>query len=126
MTLATAYIAAPLGLLIAGLGLAISRRRIKGTVGDAGTPRFEAFQRLQRAHGNATEHVPILLFLLLLLEMQGARRELVLGVGAVLVLARMAHAAGIVIRRRHILQFSGAALTYTLEIVLPVLLLVSW
>ena len=60
MPLETALVAAPLLLLIAGLGMAISMRRRRERIGP-GMTGDAAFIRLQRAHGNAVEHFPILL-----------------------------------------------------------------
>src|SRR4051812_25920450 len=68
MPFKTALVAAPLLLLIAGLGLAISMRRRREGIGP-GMAGDVAFTRLQRAHGNAVEHSPMLLLGLLFLEL---------------------------------------------------------
>jgi uncharacterized membrane protein YecN with MAPEG domain len=121
MPLKTALVAAPLLLLIAGLGMAISMRRRRqgigpGMVGDA------TFIRLQRAHGNAVEHAPILLLALLLLELLGAGPSELTVFGVAIVVSRAAHAAGIIQRPRHPLHIVGAALTYTLEVAMAFVL----
>jgi uncharacterized membrane protein YecN with MAPEG domain len=121
MPVKTALVAAPLLLLIAGLGMAISMRRRREGIGPgmAGDPTFT---RLQRAHGNAIEHSPILLLALLLLELLGAGPSELTAFGVAIVVARVAHAAGIVQRPRHPLHIVGAALTYTLEVAMAFVL----
>jgi uncharacterized membrane protein YecN with MAPEG domain len=121
MPVKTALVAAPLLLLIAGLGMAISMRRRREGIGPgmAGDPTFT---RLQRAHGNAIEHSPILLVALLLLELLGAGPSELTAFGVAIVVARVAHAAGIVQRPRHPLHIVGAALTYTLEVAMAFVL----
>src|SRR3954462_1244869 len=87
MPLKTALVAAPLLLLIAGLGMAISMRRRRERIGP-GMAGDATFTRLQRAHGNAVEHAPILLVALLLLEPLGARAAALIAFGAAIVVAR--------------------------------------
>lgn len=117
MPLATAVVAAPLFLLIAGLGMRISFRRRRERIGP-GMAGDATFTRLQRAHGNAVEHVPILLLGLLLLELLRVPSWQIVAAGAAIVVARFAHAAGIVQRPRHPLHTLGGALTYALEVAL--------
>ncbi|HET9754231.1 MAG TPA: MAPEG family protein [Myxococcales bacterium] len=117
MPVKTALVAAPLFLLIAGLGLAISYRRRRERIGP-GMQGDARFVRLQRAHGNAVEHVPLLLVGMLLLELMGGGGALVTAVGVAILVGRAAHAAGLIMRTRHPLHFFGAALTYTLEVLL--------
>jgi len=124
MPLVTALVAAPLLLLIAGLGLAISGRRRRQGIGPGMTGDV-AFNRLQRAHGNAVEHSPMLLLGLLFLELFGVRSAVLVAYGVAIVIARVAHAAGIIQRARHPLHFLGAALTYLLEIALAISLLLA-
>jgi hypothetical protein len=121
MPLKTALVAAPLLLLIAGLGLGISMRRRRDHIGP-GMTGDAAFTRLQRAHGNAVEHVPVLLVALLLLELLGASSSHLIALGVAIVVARAAHAAGIILRPRHPLHALGGALTYTLEIAMAFML----
>jgi uncharacterized membrane protein YecN with MAPEG domain len=121
MPLETALVAAPLLLLIAGLGMAISMRRRREHIGP-GMAGDAAFIRLQRAHGNAVEHAPILLVALLLLELLGARSAQLMAFGVAILVARGAHAAGIILRPRHPLHTLGGALTYTLEVALAFVL----
>jgi uncharacterized protein len=116
----TALAAGPVALLIAFLGISISLlRRAKRASGPG-------FERLQRAHGNAIEHVPLLLILLYLAETLHAPHEvLLLGAWGIIV-ARFIHAAGLLLRRGgpHALQFAGATLTYLLELGLGVAVLI--
>jgi uncharacterized membrane protein YecN with MAPEG domain len=114
----TALAAGTVGLLIALLGTAVSLTRIAKRASGPG------FERLQRAHGNAVEHVPLMLVLLFLAEELAAPRALLLAAATTLIVARFAHAAGMLIRRRHPLQFFGATLTYIVEAGLAVLVMV--
>ena len=118
----TALVAGPLLLFVAVLGIVISSRRRRERIGP-GMAGDASFVRLQRAHGNAVEHVPLLLVGMLLLEVLGAGAAMLTAVGAAILLARAAHAAGLLLRTRHPLHFFGGALTYTLEILLGCLLL---
>jgi len=124
MPLVTALVAAPLLLLIAGLGVAISGRRRREGIGP-GMAGDVAFTRLQRAHGNAIELSPMLVLGLLLLELLRGRSPVLIAFGVAIVVARIAHAAGIVQRPRHPLHFLGAALTYFLEIALAISLVLT-
>ena len=121
MPLKTALVAAPLLLLIAGLGMTISIRRRRERIGP-GMTGDAAFTRLQRAHGNAVEHVPLLLLGLLLLELLGTASWQVVALGIAILVSRAAHAAGILQRPRHPLHALGGALTYTLEVVIACVL----
>jgi uncharacterized protein len=116
MQLYTAYAAAPLALVILALGLEISRRRIWKK------SKEPSFERWQRAHGNAAEHVPLVIVLLFLCEQAGVDTSLVLGVGLGFVGARVLHALGCVLPQKR-LKFAGATGTYLAEAILPVLLL---
>ena len=124
MSIQTAWIAAPLMILIALLGLRISGLRLGGKARSKDQATVDRFARWQRAHGNAVEHVPIVLFLLLLLELMHAGRGVILGVGAVFVLSRALHAIGTILPRKWF-KFIGAALTYLVELTVGVLLLVE-
>src|SRR3954471_7800497 len=122
MPLKTAVVAAFLLLLVAGLGLRISMRRRREHIGP-GMTGDTAFTRLQRAHGNAVEHAPLLVLAMLLLKLLGAGSAALVGFAVANVFARPAHAAGIVLRPRHPLHTLGGALTYTLEIAMAMSLL---
>jgi hypothetical protein len=101
--------------------MAISVRRRRDRVGP-GMTGDTGFTRLQRAHGNAAEHIPPVLLGLLLLELTGFSRTAILVLGIAFVLGRFAHAAGIILRPRHPLHTFGGAATYTIEVALGVLL----
>lgn len=53
-------------------------------------------QRTMRAHGNFIEYVPIGLLVLVALELMQAPAELLWGLGATLILSRIAHAWGVI------------------------------
>jgi uncharacterized protein len=115
MPLHSAAVAGVLLLLVAGLGLAITIRRRRERIGP-GMTGDASFTRLQRAHGNAVEHAPLLVLALLLLELLGVAPWMLRTAGVAIVIARAAHATGIILRPRHPLHTLGGALTYTLEI----------
>ena len=68
------------------------RRKNKVSLGAGGVDELE---RAIRAHGNFAEYVPLGLFLIGALELNGAPTPLVALLGAVLVLGRYFHAKGI-------------------------------
>jgi len=108
----TALAAGSVGLLIALLGSCISLLRLSKRA------KGRRFDDLQRAHGNACEHVPILLILLYLAEtLHAPHIALVVGAWGIIV-ARVLHAAGMLLRPGPLarpFQFGGAGLTYLLE-----------
>ena len=99
----TALYAAVLGLLAAFLTVRVivTRVRLKIDAGDGGNP---VMQQAIRAHANLTEHVPIALILIALAEAGGARPLIIHGLGAMLVVARVASAWGL----SHTLSLEGA------------------
>jgi len=112
-----AFYAGVLGLIAVGLSVVVVRRRVANKVsfGSGGNPDLE---RAIRAHGNFTEYVPLILLLLLLLAAGGTSAYLLHGLGIALVLARLAHAQGLLgspgeSRGRTI----GVALTWTVLVV---------
>jgi uncharacterized membrane protein YecN with MAPEG domain len=68
------------------------RNKFKVPVGDGGHIEVE---RAIRAHGNFIEYVPLALLLILLCELTGASARTVHGLGAALIVARLAHAWGL-------------------------------
>jgi uncharacterized membrane protein YecN with MAPEG domain len=118
----TAVTAGSLALIYSGIGSTISLLRLSGR-GRATDKPYDTFQRLVRSHGNFAEHVPLLLILLFFAEMLGAPRALLAGAAVAIVVARLFHAGGFILRLRHPLQAVGAGMTYTLEAGLGVLLL---
>jgi len=81
-------------LLIVKLTLAVIklRRRTRISVGDGGN---EELQLAIRTHSNAVEYIPITLFLLLTLELNGAPKILIHLLGAALLIGRILHALGL-------------------------------
>ncbi len=90
----TAIYASILGILIAFLMLAVIRlrRSLKVGLGDGG---HEKLRCAIRAHGNATETIPIFLILFALLEANGGKPMFLHICGAVFVAARIYHAFGV-------------------------------
>jgi uncharacterized protein len=90
----TALYAGLLALVLLALALRIIRLRWKLRVG-IGDGGDKAMSRAIRVHGNATEHVPIALILLLVAELNHAGPTLLHACGGVLVVARVLHAVGL-------------------------------
>ena len=90
----TSLYAALLALLFLALSVLVIRQRLLGKV-VIGLGESEGLLRASRAHSNFAEYVPVLLILLLLLELGGARPWLLHGLGAAILLGRALHAAGI-------------------------------
>jgi len=90
----TAFYAGLSALLLLVLKVNVIRLRWRYRVG-LGEGNEPALQRAIRMHGNFIEHAPIGLVLILLLEIGGQAAGLVHGLGAALVLGRVAHAWGL-------------------------------
>ena len=90
----TALYTGLLALLMVLLALRVVRLRWKFRVG-LGDGGERAMTRAIRVHGNATEHVPVALLLLLVAELNRAGPTLLHVCGAVLVVARLLHAVGL-------------------------------
>jgi uncharacterized membrane protein YecN with MAPEG domain len=90
----SAVYAAVLGLLAATLTVRVivNRVRFKVDTGDGGKP---ALAQAIRAHANFAEHTPFALLLIALAEAGGAHPGMIHGLGAALVVARLASAAGL-------------------------------
>jgi uncharacterized protein len=108
---ATPLWAALLALLYVVLAAQVirARYRTRTALGDGDDP---GLARAIRAHANFAEYVPLILVLLVLAELQGARPWLLHLLGAMLLIGRAVHAYGIsqvdeVLPRRSI----GVALT---------------
>jgi uncharacterized membrane protein YecN with MAPEG domain len=119
----TALYAALQGILALALQVPIGRLRgqTKASIGDGGSP---ALAVAIRRHANWTEHVPFALLLLALLELNGASAALLHGLGAVLLVSRIAHPLGLdatVMSRP--LRFVGALGTLLVVVVAIVALL---
>jgi uncharacterized protein len=90
----TALYAGLLALVLLALALRVIRLRWKLRVG-IGDGGDKAMARAIRVHGNATEHVPIALLLLLVAELNHAGPTLLHACGIILVVARILHALGL-------------------------------
>ena len=90
----TPVYAALLSLVYIGLAMRVSkyRRTQLLSLGDHGDTRL---QHLIRAHGNASETIPLGLLLLLMAELQGAPGLAVHVLGLTLLAGRLAHARGL-------------------------------
>jgi uncharacterized membrane protein YecN with MAPEG domain len=90
----TALYAGVLALLLLMLALRVVRLRwtLRVGLGDGGD---KSMSRAIRIHGNASEHVPIALLLLLAAELNHASPALLHGCGIALVVARVLHAVGL-------------------------------
>ena len=110
---AAAIFVALLVLLLVGLGVNVSlmRMRKKVRLGDGGD---KTLARAIRMHGNAAEHVPLLLVLLVVLAGLGAPAAAVTALGAACLGARLVHATGM-FTKVFLASASGATLTYVLE-----------
>ncbi|MBI1778375.1 MAG: MAPEG family protein [Proteobacteria bacterium] len=90
----TPIYAALAGLLLILLTIRVGglRGRFQIGIGDGGN---EELARWIRVHGNFIESVPLALLLILLVELQGVPAWRLHALGAVLLLARLAHAQGL-------------------------------
>jgi uncharacterized membrane protein YecN with MAPEG domain len=87
----TAIVTALTGLLAAFLVVQVIRARVRLGV-NAGDGGHAVLAQAIRAHVNLVEQAPLLLLLLALAEASGAGRSLIVGLGAVFVVARLASA----------------------------------
>ncbi len=94
MPIITALYAGLLGLVSMGVAYAAgsTRGRAKVSVGDGGSKELLL---AMRRHANFVEYVPLALLMIALLEINGVGAHAIHALGAVLVLARLAHAFGI-------------------------------
>jgi uncharacterized membrane protein YecN with MAPEG domain len=118
-----------LALLIFGLGLVVSLTRgsTRTVIGYAAADPADRLHKLVRAHGNATEYVPIMAVLILYVGSHGPSTWMV-WTFVVATAARYLHAAGMVLCPRldqpHPLRFIGALTTYLAGFALVVATLV--
>jgi uncharacterized membrane protein YecN with MAPEG domain len=111
-----------LGLIYVALSLNVSMARVKSKVslGDGAGEAVKvgkeaAAPKLQiacRIHANFAEYVPMALLLLGGIEAAGAARWLVELLAVLLVLARIAHPAGMVLPTPNLFRAGGALLTW--------------
>lgn len=120
----TGLYAALLALLVIALSVRVSRlrRRHGHGLGDGGNRDMAC---AIRAHGNAVEYVPLALVLMLVLELNQTWPMLLHVFGIVLLVARVAHAAGLSGSPGYSAgRFVGAA--GTLLVIIAMALLLIW
>lgn len=79
-------------ILVLALRVVLVRRSAHIGLGDGGN---DVLLTRIRIHGNATENIPIALILMLVLEVNGSSGALLHGLGAALVVGRLAHVQGL-------------------------------
>ncbi len=82
-----------------------------------------ALLRRMRAHANFIEHVPITLVLIAAIELSGKGRTWLAIVGALFMLARVAHVIGMDVDKPNIARGAGIMITLTIELGLAVVAL---
>jgi uncharacterized membrane protein YecN with MAPEG domain len=113
-----------LGVLVFGLGFAVSitRGRTQTVAGHSSDPT-DRLHKLVRAHGNTCEYAPMLAVLMLIVGMSGPATW-VLWVMGIAVASRYALVAGLLLgkslEQAHPLRFAGALGTYVTGLVLCV------
>lgn len=97
-------------MLVLASRIARHRHAHKIGLGDGGDP---VLARKVRVHGNFIEHVPLALMMLGLLELCGLATAWLWGLGSMLLLARLLHAAGLSRSAGYSMgRFTGTALTW--------------
>lgn len=104
-------------LLLALLGANVSRVRSAKKAFVGGEVDHE-LHRVVRAHGNATEWIPVLILMLLILELGGASHSQLNIFGATIFVSRLLHGAGLIFKSK--VSTIGASLTYLLAIGMPI------
>ena len=92
VTLLTASI---LGILIVAVSYKCASRRMNEKI-EIGTGEDKKLERLVRAQANLTEYAPISIILIGLLEANKINSQILYGIAAVLIIARLMHAYGFV------------------------------
>lgn len=113
----TLVIAAACGVINIWLAMRLVRGRLRGKVlvGDGGDPGMLAGMR---AHANFTEYAPIALILLALIELARGPDTWLWLLGALFVLARIAHPLGMARPAPNPLRAGGALLTWIVTLLL--------
>ena len=119
----TALYGGILGLLTIGLAANVSRLRMKHKAAWGDKGNHDLIGAI-RAHGNAAEFIPVFLVLFLVWELQGASDEALGVVGGAFVLARFAHAFGMISVHAKARQIS-AGVSYLLPIVVGVAVIIN-
>ena len=113
----TLVIAAACAVINIWLAVRLVRGRMSGKVmvGDGGDPALLAGMR---AHANFVEYAPIVLILMALVELARGSQGMLWIVGAVFVLARIAHPLGMGRSAPNALRAGGATATWVVTLVL--------
>jgi hypothetical protein len=120
----TTLCAALVGVLYIALAGLVVRGRQRHKI-DLGPGAKGEIEQSIRAHANLAENAPIFLILLLLAELGGAPVWLLYGAGAVFIVARVLHGAGLSGARGYSFgRFYGTLFTWLLILGLSVYLLV--
>ena len=106
-----------LGLLVFGLGFAVSMTRAKTeTIIGTNSDPTDRLYKMVRAHGNATEYAPILAVLMVVVAMAGEPATWVVWMMIAVTAFRYVHAAGMIafptLDKPNPLRFIGAVGTY--------------
>lgn len=113
------------GLLLLALSLNVIRHRRRAGVG-LGDGGDKALLRAIRAHGNATETIPIQLLLLLALELAGFSALLLHALGVAILLSRGLHAIGLAAHSGPSFgRMVGMAISLLLNLLMPLLLIAA-
>ncbi len=124
----TAATAAVLALLLLATAIeTVSKRlKLKAAFGDADDPGLIA---ATRSHGNLSEHAPIVLIMLGLLEFGGANSTLLISIAGAFIVGRFAHVIGLHQRsepgKAPLARQIGVILTWLTLLALAILLLVG-
>jgi uncharacterized membrane protein YecN with MAPEG domain len=113
----TLVIAAACAVVNIWLAMRLVRGRLKGQVmvGDGGDRAMEAGMR---AHANFTEYTPIVLILIALIELARGPLVALWVIGAIYVLARIAHPIGMTRAAPNPFRAGGAVATWIVTLVL--------
>ena len=95
------------------LSVNVSKLRFKHRI-SLGVGALPKLERATRAHGNFAEYIPLILILMGLLEYLGSSALFLHAMGALLLIARLAHAYCLCIKYVSILRLAGATLTYAI------------
>ena len=111
---AAALTAGVLVVWTAALALNVSRLRIRDRVGVATKETPAHIHRAVRAHGNAAEHVPILLAGVFAMAVEDFDGRWVLAAGIAAIVSRIAHGVGMLTDIKVIrIRFYATILTYS-------------
>ena len=110
-------------LILVGLAGYVSKLRLKYKIsfGDGGNKHL---LKAMRTHSNGTEQVPIFALIILSFTLLDYSQTIIAILVMLFTLARLSHAVGMLLRV-HIFRQIGATVTYLLQIIGPVMLLIK-